>query len=98
MGFDSVNNYLLRLLLASILTYSCGDNPSTMVQGPFKDSAFNNGLICFQNSKDKRNVDFYQSYSKKMANTIARLIPLTTQMRQQRSYRFSLHLLQVKDM
>lgn len=65
MGFDSVNNCLLLLLLAATLTYACGDNPSTMVQGPFKDSAFNNGLICFQNSQDKRDVDFYQSYSKK---------------------------------
>lgn len=54
----------LSMLLVSSLVYACGDNPNAMVQGPFKDSAFNNGVICFQNSPDKRDVDFYQSYSK----------------------------------
>ncbi|MFI8418331.1 hypothetical protein ACQKDS_19985 [Serratia sp. NPDC078593] len=53
----------LSILLASPLVYACGDNPNAMFQGPFKDSAFNNGLICFQSSPDKRNVYFYQSYS-----------------------------------
>ncbi|EWG64818.1 MULTISPECIES: hypothetical protein [unclassified Enterobacter] len=53
----------LSMLLVSSLVYACGDNPNAMVQGPFKDSAFNNGVICFQNSPDKRDVDFYQSYS-----------------------------------
>ena len=52
------------MLLVSSLVYACGDNPNAMVQGPFKDSAFNNGVICFQSSPDKRDVDFYQSYSK----------------------------------
>lgn len=53
----------LSMLLVSSLVYACGDNPNAMVQGPFKDSAFNNGVICFQSSPDKRDVNFYQSYS-----------------------------------
>ncbi|RPE02168.1 hypothetical protein BBB56_07665 [Candidatus Pantoea deserta] len=52
----------LSMLLVSSLVYACGDNPNAMVQGPFKDSAFNNGVICFQYSPDKRDIDFYQSY------------------------------------
>lgn len=54
----------LSIFLVSSLVYACGDNPNAMVQGPFKDNAFNNGFICFQNSPDKRDVDFYQSYEK----------------------------------
>lgn len=55
---------VLGMLLVSSLAYSCGDNPNAMVQGPFRDSSFNNGLVCFQNSPDKRGIDFYQSYEK----------------------------------
>jgi len=56
------------------------------------------GLFVFRTQKIKEMWIFIKVNQKQMANTIARLIPLTTQMRQQRSYRFSLHLLQVKDM
>lgn len=52
----------LSMFLVSSLVHACGDNPHAMVQGPFKDSAFNNGVICFQHSPDKRDVEFYQSY------------------------------------
>ena len=52
----------LSMFLVSSLLYACGDNPNAMVQGPFKDSAFNSGLICFQSSPDKKDVNFYQSY------------------------------------
>lgn len=51
------------IFLLPQLSYACGNNLNAMVQGPFKDSAFNNGYICFQNSPDKRDIDFYQSYS-----------------------------------
>lgn len=44
----------LSMLLVSSLVYACGDNPNAIVQGPFKDSVFNNGVICFQNSPDKK--------------------------------------------
>lgn len=53
----------LSMLLVSSLVYACGDNPNAIVQGPFKDSVFNNGVICFQNSPDKKDIYFYQSYS-----------------------------------
>jgi len=56
------------------------------------------GLFVFRTQKIKEMWIFIKVNQKQMANTIARLIPSTTQMRQQRSYRFSLHLLQVKDM
>ena len=53
----------LCLFFIPMLTYACGDNSNAIVQGPFKDSSFENGLICFQNSPDQRDVDFFQSYS-----------------------------------
>ncbi|EJS0563766.1 hypothetical protein NXE71_003248 [Escherichia coli] len=52
----------LSMLLVSSLVYACGDNPNAIVQGPFKDSVFNNGVICFQNSPDKKDIYFYQTY------------------------------------
>lgn len=55
--------FTLCLFIVSTLTYACGDNSNAIVQGPFKDSSFENGLICFQNSSDQRDVDFFQSYS-----------------------------------
>lgn len=55
--------FSICLLFISTLTYACGDNSNAIVQGPFKDGAFENGLLCFQNSSDKRDIDFFQSYS-----------------------------------
>lgn len=55
--------FTLCLFVVSTLAYACGDNSNSIVQGPFKDSSFENGLICFQKSLDKRDVEFFQSYS-----------------------------------
>lgn len=55
--------FTVFLFFISTLAYACGDNTNAIVQGPFKDSSFENGLICFQHSSDKRDVEFFQSYS-----------------------------------
>ncbi len=55
--------FLLGLLFISTLAFACGDNSNAIVQGPFKDSSFENGFICFQNTFDKKDIDFFQSYS-----------------------------------
>ncbi|MGB9098675.1 hypothetical protein [Erwinia sp.] len=65
MRFYIVRLFLFSLLLLSTTIYACGDNPNSIIQGPFKDSAFTNGFICFQNTSDKRNVDFFLSYSER---------------------------------
>lgn len=43
----------------------CGNNPNAIIQGPFKDTIFKNRAICFQNTDDGRNIEFYLSYSSK---------------------------------
>lgn len=54
----------LAFFFFSSTIYACGDNPNALVQGPFKDNSFTNGFICFQHSTDKRDIDFYLSYTK----------------------------------
>lgn len=44
-----------------------------LAQGPFKDSSFEDGLICFQNTPDKRHVDFFQSYSTPLGEIIKKI-------------------------
>ncbi len=63
-----MNNVIMRLSLLglffiSTLVFACGDNSNSLVQGPFKDNSFKNGLICFQNTFDKKDINFFQSYS-----------------------------------
>lgn len=53
------------ILVFSSFSQACGDNPNAIIQGPFKDSAFNDGFVCFQNTPDKRNIMFYLSYMSK---------------------------------
>lgn len=48
--------------LSSLQAYACGDNSNTLEQGPFKDSNFNNGTICFQKTSDERNIEFHLEY------------------------------------
>lgn len=57
--------FFMMSLSLPIVALGCGDNPNAMVQGPFKDVMFENGAICFQNTDDKRNIEFYLSYSSK---------------------------------
>lgn len=56
--------FFLTFLFFSSLIHACGDNPNAIIQGPFKDNAFTNGAICFQNTPDKRDIDFFLSYNK----------------------------------
>lgn len=55
---------VLALLFFSRAIYACGDNPNALAQGPFNDNSFTNGFICFQYASDKRDIDFYLSYTK----------------------------------
>ncbi|MGY3901888.1 hypothetical protein ACW5XF_05380 [Aeromonas lusitana] len=50
------------VFLSSPLAYACGDNANSLVQGPFKDSNFNNGTICFQKTSDERDIEFHLEY------------------------------------
>ena len=52
-------------IFASLRCLACGDNENLIVQGPFNDSEFKNGYICFQHSSDKRDIAFYLSYKSK---------------------------------
>ncbi len=56
--------FILLMLAFSASIYACGDNPNAVIQGPFKDKSFIDGVICFQNTSDKRDVDFYLSVRK----------------------------------
>ena len=61
-------NYTLKFFALIIfifpsLSYSCGDNPNAIIQGPFEDNSFRNGYICFQNTSDKREIEFHHSYT-----------------------------------
>jgi|GEM_PF-4858457 len=55
---------ILALFFFSRVIYACGDNANALVQGPFKDNSFTNGFICFEYAPDKRDIDFYLSYTK----------------------------------
>lgn len=64
-----MKNFLIRTLVLALfffscVIYACGDNPNALAQGPFRDNSFTNGFICFQYSPDKRDIDFYLSYTK----------------------------------
>jgi len=56
--------FSLLLLTFSTAIYACGDNPNAIIHGPFKDKSFFDGRVCFQNTPDKRNIDFYLSFNK----------------------------------
>lgn len=61
---------MLKIILLFILSvfvsnaYACGDNHNAMVQGPFKTGLYSDGLICFQMTPDKRDIEFFVSYVK----------------------------------
>ncbi|WP_145504152.1 hypothetical protein [Yersinia vastinensis] len=57
-----LNFIIVVLCFFSLQVFACGDNPNAIVQGPFADHSLNGGMICFQNTDDKRNVEFYVSY------------------------------------
>ena len=57
----------LLLIFTSLRSLACGDNDDLIVQGPFKDSEFQDGYVCFQHSSDKRDIYFYLSYKLKGA-------------------------------
>ncbi|WFC89995.1 hypothetical protein [Enterobacter roggenkampii] len=64
-----MRNYIARVFILLMLTfsasvYACGDNPNAVIQGPFKDKSFTDGVICFQNTSDKRDIEFYLSFGK----------------------------------
>lgn len=63
-----MGNYIFRfftllLFVFSSSSFSCGDNKNALIQGPFKDNSFSNGYICFQNTPDKRGIEFHLSYT-----------------------------------
>lgn len=43
---------------------ACGDNSNAIVQGPFRTDLYSDGLICFQSTSDKRDIEFFVSYMK----------------------------------
>ncbi len=55
--------FALLMFAFPSLSYSCGDNPNAIVQGPFKDNSFKNGYICFQHTPDKRDIEFHHSHT-----------------------------------
>lgn len=57
--------FLSLCILHAGFIYACGDNSNTLVQGPFRDSAFDNGYICFQKTSDNRDIEFFLQYMTK---------------------------------
>ncbi|EBO4432487.1 hypothetical protein DMR46_14145 [Salmonella enterica] len=59
MGNSITGTLVLVLLFFLNMIYACGDNPNALVQGPFEDNSFTNGVICFQYAPDKRDIYFH---------------------------------------
>jgi len=70
-----VNRVILFIIISifTLNTYACGDNPNAIIQGPFKTSLHSDDLICFQNTFDKRDVDFFSSHVQDQGGSILRL-------------------------